>query len=96
MLAGALLRELEGVLQHAVGAVAREHRFLDHDLALGAFEQPPAEVGVFAFGVLAHDEEIDVAGLAPGQGARHAVEQTHRAQVDVLVELAAELEQRAP
>jgi hypothetical protein len=47
-------------------------------------------------GVLAHDEEVDFAGLAPGQRAGHALEEPHRAQVDVLVELAAELEQRAP
>lgn len=56
----------------------------------------PAEAGVFALGVLPHDEEIDVARLAPGQWARHTFEQPHRPEVDVLIELTAELEQRLP
>ena len=57
--------------------------------------RPPTD-GIFALGVLAHDAEIDVAGLAVGQRRRHAGHQPHRAQIDVLVELAAELDQRAP
>jgi hypothetical protein len=55
-----------------------------------------AQVGVFALGVLAHHQEVDVAGLLAGQRAGHALEQAHRAQVDVLVELAPELQQAAP
>ena len=35
-------------------------------------------------------------GLRPASGRRHAGHQPHRAQVDVLVELAPELDQRAP
>ena len=76
--------------------MAREHRLLDHELALGAREHHAAEVRVLALGVLAHDEVVDVAGLAARQRAGHAFEQAHRAQVDVLVELAPELQQRAP
>jgi hypothetical protein len=90
------LGELEGVLEDAVGAVAREDGFLQHDLALGAFEHAPADRRVFALGVLAHHVEVDVARLLAGQRAGHARHQAHRAQVDVLVELAAELEQRTP
>ncbi len=55
-----------------------------------------ADRRILALGVLAHDVEVDVAGLAAGERRRHARHQPHRAQVDVLVELAAELEQRAP
>jgi len=51
LLACTRLRELEGVLHDPVGAVAREHRFLDNDLAIGAFEDASAEVRVFALGV---------------------------------------------
>jgi len=50
--------------------MAREHRLLDHQLALGAFEQLAAEVGVLALGVLAHHEEVDVAGFSSSQRAR--------------------------
>jgi hypothetical protein len=34
-------RELERELQDAIDTFAREDRFLEHDLALGAFEHPP-------------------------------------------------------
>ena len=48
------------------------------------------------FGVLAHHPEVDVARLAVRERRRHARHQPHRAQVDVLVELATEQDQRAP
>ena len=55
-----------------------------------------ADHGVFALGVLAHDEEVDVAGLAVGERARDAGHQAHGPQVDVLVEVAADRDQQAP
>ena len=63
-------RELEGELHDAVDALAREHRLLEHDLALGALEHAAADRRVLAFGVLAHDDEVDVAGLAVGERRR--------------------------
>ena len=96
VLARAALRQVEGELQQAVGAVARVDRLLDHDLAVRALVHDAAQRRVFALGVLAHHEVVDIAGLAAGQRAGHALEQTHGAQVDVLVELAAELQQRTP
>ncbi len=95
-LLGAALGQVERELHHALGAGAREHRLLDHELALGALEHRAAHRRVFALGVLAHDHEVDIACLAVGERARHAVEQARRAQVDVLVEFATELQQRAP
>src|SRR5205085_11414514 len=62
VLARARLRQIVGVPQHAVGAEPAEHRFLDHDLALGPRVHDAAQVGVLALGVLAHDVEVDVAG----------------------------------
>ena len=96
MLLAAALREVEGVSQDAVDADAAHHRLLHHDLALGAGIHPAADRGILALGVLAHDEEIDVAGLAAGQRRGHARHQAHRAQIDVLVEFAPELQQRPP
>jgi hypothetical protein len=83
-------------LQHALGADACENAFLDDHFAVGSLEQPAAAVGILAFGVLAHDEEIDLARLAAGQRRRHARHEPHGAQIDVLIEFAAEFEQRAP
>jgi len=94
--ARAALGQLEGVFQQTVGPVARIDRFLDDDFALGALVHDAAERGVFALGVLAHHQVVDVAGFAARQRAGHAFKQAHGAQVDVLVELAAKLEQRPP
>ena len=82
--------------QDAIDPGAREDRLLHDEFALGAREHPAADGRVFALGVLADDEEVDLAGLAIGERARDAGHQADRAQVDVLVELAAELDQGAP
>ena len=96
VLAGALLRELERVLEDAVDTLAREGRDLLYDLAVGAFVHPPAEAGVFALGVLAHHVVVDVARLAAGERAGQAREKAHGAQVDVQVEPAAKVDQQSP
>ena len=96
MLLGAGLREVEGELEDPVHADAGHDGFLEHGFAVGAFEDLAADAGVFAFGVLPHDVEVDVAGLASGQRAGHAGHQPDRPQVHVLVEGAAELQQAAP
>ncbi|MCP1678337.1 hypothetical protein J2T31_001052 [Kerstersia gyiorum] len=93
---GARTCQLEGVAQDAVGALAGEDRLLDNQFAVRPFEQTAAQIGVFAFRVFAHDEEVDVSGLAACQRARHAFEQAYRPQVDVLVEFTPELQQRTP
>ena len=89
-------RELKGEFQHAVDAGAAHHRLLHHHLALGAGEHAAADRRILALGVLAHHPEIDVAGLAVGERARHAGHQTDRPQVDVLIEFAPEQYERAP
>ncbi len=89
-------RELERELHDPVDALAREHRFLEHDFALGAFEHPAAHRRILAFGVLADDDEIDVARLAIRERRRDSRHQTARPQVHVLVEAAPELDQRSP
>ena len=96
MLLGAGLGQVEGVLEDPVHAGAGHDGFLDHGFAVGAFEDLPADAGVFAFGVFAHDVEVDVAGFASGQWAGHAGHQPDRPQAHVLVEGAAELQQAAP
>src|SRR5207244_4841053 len=96
VLRGTLARQLEGEAKDPVDALAREHRLLEHDLALGAFEHATADRRVLAFGVLAHDDEVDVARLAVGERARDSRHQAARAQVHVLIEAATPLYQRTP
>ncbi len=93
---GVLRGEFEGKFEHAVDADARQHGFLHHHFALGAGKDAAADRGILALGILAHHPEIDVAGLPVGERRRHAGHQPHRTEIDVLIELAAELDQRAP
>jgi hypothetical protein len=92
----AALRQVEGKFQHAVDTGAGENRFLQHKLALRALKHPAADGRILALGIFAHYVEIDIARLFVGQRAGHARHQTHRAQVHVLVEAPAELDQRTP
>ena len=70
MLLRAALGEVEGEPQDPVDADPGHHGLLDHDLALGAGEHAPADRGILALRVLAHDPEVDVTRLvsASGQG----------------------------
>ena len=88
--------QLERVLHDAVHAHAREDGFLEHDFALGARKNLAADGRIFTFGVFAHHVEVDLAGLAIRERAGDAGHQAHGAQIDVLIELAAEQQQRAP
>ena len=62
VLLGPALREVEGVLEDAVDPDPGHHGFLDDGFAVGALEDLAADAGVFAFGVLPHHVEVDVAG----------------------------------
>ena len=92
----AALRQLKGVAQDPVYAAAGEYRLLNHHLMFGPGVHASTERGVFPFGILPHHVEINIAGFFTRQRAGNAGKQAHRAQVDVLIELAAKLEQRAP
>ncbi|OSR85988.1 hypothetical protein BV330_04544 [Pseudomonas syringae pv. actinidiae] len=96
MLAFALAGHLERELENTIDTAAGEHRLLQHELVFSVFEHDPAQRRVLAFGVFAHHDEVDVTRLAIGKRAGYAGEQANRADVGVLVELAAKLEQRAP
>ena len=93
---GRLWARSKAYLQDPVHAGAGHDGFLDHRFAVGAFEDLPADAGVFAFGVFAHDVEVDIARDPPGQRAGHAGQEFDRAEADVLVEVAAELQEAAP
>ena len=93
---GTLLREVEGESQNPVDALAREARLLEDDLAVGALVHAATDAGVLALGVLAHDEEVDVARLAVDERRAHARHEPARPQVHVLIEVTPELDQRAP
>ena len=58
------LRELEGVADDPVHALVGVDLFLDRDLVVGPRLEAAADADVEAFGVLAEDDEVDVAAAA--------------------------------
>src|SRR5690606_6747755 len=93
---GTSLRQFKGVLEYPVDTMAGHHGFLNHHFTLGTLEHGAADAGIFPFGVLAHDIEIDIAGNSARQRALDTRQQAAGPQIDVLVELTTELEQRTP
>ncbi len=81
--------QLEGEADAALGAHAGVHGALGRHLERGSLAQEPALAGVGALRVLPDHGEIGAFGDGPG----HPLE---GAQVDVEVELEADLEQQAP
>src|SRR5437588_763507 len=94
MPARALARELEGEAVDALDATAREGRHLHCDLVAQAHMHAPARARVFAFGVLAHDDPVDLRAVLKRR--RHAGEHARRPHVRVLVVALADLQAQAP
>ena len=59
-------------------------------------KHPAADRGILAFRVLPDDEKIDIAGLAIRQRRRNARHKADRTKIDILIELAPKLQERAP
>ena len=76
--------QLEREAQDALDAPARVHGRLDGDLVRRAAREDAARVHVFAFGILAHDDEVD--GVVGAQRAGHAREGARGADARVEVE----------
>ena len=93
LLARAALGAGEGVADDALDAERGVDRDLGGDLGRRTDAQRAAVAGVGALGALADHHEVDLAGV--GQRGRGAREDPGRPQVDVVVELEAELEQQA-
>ena len=80
-------RVLEGMRDDPVHALVGVDVLLDGDLVLGPRLEPSADVDVDALGVLAEDDEVDVGWTTVLQGAQALVQEPHRAEIDVQVEL---------
>ena len=84
---------LEGVANDALDSVGGVDADLGGDLVRCSHAHGAAVAAVQALGSLAHDDEVDVAGV--GQGAGHALVVLRGAQVHVVVEGEAQLEEEA-
>ena len=95
-LARTRLRQLEREAHDAFDAGAGHHRHVGGGLDRMALVHAAADAGVFAFGVLAHDDPVQVVRAAALQRAVDAGQDARRAHVGVLVEALADLQAQAP
>ena len=86
------LGEVERVADDALDAEGGVDGCLVRDLVRRAAADRSAVADVRALGALAHDDEVDLAGL--GERTRRARVQLRRTQVDVVVELEPQLQQQ--
>ena len=91
----ALADEVEGVAQAALDLEARVDHLLRGDFVRGAGHDVAAAAGVGAAGVFADDDVVDVLGALVPERRLDAGVELHGAEVDVLVEGEAQLEQEA-
>ena len=83
---------LEGVAHYPLDAVGGVDADLGRNLVGGTDPHGAAVAAVESLGALANDDEVDVAGI--GQGAGHPLVVLRRAQVHVVVEREAQLEEQ--
>ncbi len=93
--------KVERKAQHAVDAMTSHDCLLHNELALGSLEHSTPDRRIFALGVLSYHDEIDCLrrpriSAVIDQRRADARHQFAGAQIDVLIELAPELDQRAP
>ena len=93
LLAAELPGVFEGVADRPLDAAAGGYLDLVGDLVRRVLVEEPAVLAIQAFGVLADDDHVDVAGLDVGQRRRHARQQPGGPEVDVLIQLEPHLEQ---
>src|SRR5215471_18003798 len=91
-----LSRQVEGVPQNAVNPVAGEGRSLHDGLPRRALEDPAADRGVFAFRVLAYDQEIDIANVPARERRLDPRHEPNRPQVYIEIKLPAHRNQQFP
>src|SRR5262249_29686397 len=88
--------QVEGIAHNPLAALLCEHCLLDRRLKFGALIHAPADGRILTLIVLAHNPIVDFAGSPVGKRRLKALEQTYRPQVDVLLKLSADWNQKAP
>jgi hypothetical protein len=89
-------RQLEGEAHDALDAGAGHDRHVGGGLDRVALVHAAADAGVLAFGVLAHDDPVEVVRTAALQRRVDAGQDARRPHVGVLVEALADLQPQAP
>ncbi len=95
-LAGPRPGQFEGITHDPRDAGAGEDRNLGADLFGHALVGAAAIAGIFAFGVLAHDDPVEIPRADPRQRRGDARQDLGRAHVGILVEALADRQAQAP
>jgi hypothetical protein len=74
----------------------REDRDFRPDLFGEALVRAAAAAGIFAFGVLAHDDPVEIADADIAQGRGHARQNLGRTDIGVLIKALADRQAKAP
>ena len=88
--------KLERVAQDTINAPTCKNAFLYYDLRFRISVQAPTNFRVLAFIVFSHHKKIDVVRPAIAQGRCYSLEQSYRAQIDVLLHLSPDRDQKSP
>ena len=86
MPAGTRPSQIEGVADDSLDAGAGEYLSLHSRLAGKTAVRSTPDAGIQPFGVLAHYDDVEVAGRFAGQRRRHPRQQPRRPGADILVE----------
>ena len=78
---------------YALHPFSRVDVLLNGYFIVGSLLEGASGIGVNTFGVFANDHEIDVSGFNPFERAQRGIEQSHRADIRVEIELEAHTEQ---
>src|SRR5579875_2237736 len=96
VLARARTCQAKRVAQYAIYPMTGENALLADQFPLRALEHTPADIGVFPFGVLAHDVKIDLLRAAVGKRRTHSGQKPARTEIDILVKSATDRNQKPP
>jgi len=89
-------RQREGKAHDALHAGAREHDDIGRHFQRRTLMGAPADAGILALGVLAHDHPVEFLALDSAQRRDDAGQHPRRPHVGILVERLADREPQAP
>ena len=89
-------REREGKAEDALDACTGHDRDVGRDLDRQAAMRPPADAGIFALRILAHDHPVELGAAHLAQRARYPRQDAGGTDIGILVERLADRETQAP
>ena len=96
MLARPLARAIKGEAHDPLDPDTGENRHLGRHLLRQPTMRPPAMAGIFALGILPHDQPVEIAGPDVPQRRNHPRQHPRRANIGILIKPLADRQAQAP